>query len=123
MLVPMMEVREVSVLVVYGLMKVFMRVRLGSVGSRDVLILVMSALILMVLVMIVQVGMKHPLVKVPVLVPLRQMKPNPHAHKDRRDLEPKTERLVEKQKRDNRAYEWGQRKVSPGPRRPKVAQG
>ena len=41
MLVPMMEVREVSVLVVYGLMKVFMRVRLGSVGSRDVLILVM----------------------------------------------------------------------------------
>ena len=43
MLVPMMEVREVSVLVVYGLMKVFMRVRLGSVGSRGVLILVMSA--------------------------------------------------------------------------------
>ena len=88
----MMDIRKVRMAVVEGIVLVSVRVRLGAVPGKIVLMAMM-------LVVRVSVNVRQRLVPVQVPVPLGKVKRHAGRHQDRRDPEQCVRRLAEQRKR------------------------
>src|SRR5215472_5375791 len=94
------------------------RMRVGLAGRFGPAVLVP-----MMFVMHVGMRMRHRFVNVVVLVSFGDVQPNAHGHQDSRGCKLDGERLAERGDGRSTADERSCRKISPGPRRPKMSKG
>ena len=104
-----MNIRKVSMAVAEEIMFVGVRVRLGAVPRKIVLMAMM-------LVMSMGVSVRQRLVPVQVPVALGEMQRNADRHQDRCDPEKRIRRLAKQRKRRGCPDKRGGRKISAGPR-------
>src|SRR5260221_1379510 len=115
MTVAMMDVRKVQMAVAEEIMFVSMRVRLGAVPRKIVLVAMM-------LVMSMGVSVRQRLVPVQVSVAFGEVQRNADRHQDRCDPEKRIRRLAEQRKRRGCPDKRGGRKISAGPRSAELPQ-
>src|SRR5258708_10766444 len=111
MTVPMMDVRKVQMAVAEEMMCGSMRVRLGAVPRK-------SVLVAMMLVMSMGVSVRQRLVPVQVSVAFGEVQRNADRHQDRCDPEKRIRRLAEQRKRRGCPDKRGGRKIPARPRHP-----
>src|SRR6185295_903277 len=116
MTVPMMNVRKVHMAVAEGIMLVSVRMRLGAVPRKIVLMAMM-------LVMIVRVNMRQRFVAVQVPVAFGEMQRHAGRHQDRCEPEKRVQRLAKQRKRRGGADKGRGREIGSGPSGAELPQG
>lgn len=112
--VPMVDVREVGVLVRHCLVNVAVRVRLFRVNAWRVRVLVM-------LVVRVLVSVFERLVSVQMFVAFGEVKPNACSHQNARSNEKRADGFMQQPQRNQRANKRSERKIGAGARGSDVA--